>query len=123
MNQNAKRLLFWSPRLLCIAFAIFLSLFALDVFNEHLGFAGTLLALVMHMIWPASVVAVLALAWRWEWVGAVLFAALGVFYAATVRGHLDWKLVISGPLFLLAALFLVNWFLHADLHSRAGHSA
>ena len=122
MSQNTKRFLFWSPRIFCIAFAIFLALFALDVFNEHLGFWGTLLALVMHMKWPASVIALLALAWQWEWVGTVLFATLGFYYDSSVRGHLDWKLVISGPLFLLALLFLVNWLKHAELHSRAGHS-
>ncbi len=119
MSRNAQRILLWLPRVLGIAFAIFLSLFALDVFNEHLGFARTLLALVIHMKWPASVVLLLALSWKWEWVGAVGFAALGVFYAASVRGHLDWKMVISGPLFLLAALFLMNWLKHAELHGPA----
>jgi len=33
MNALLKRLFFWSPRILCILFAVFLSLFALDVFN------------------------------------------------------------------------------------------
>ena len=116
MSLTAKRLLLWSPRVLGFAFVIFLSLFALDVFNEHLGFTRTLLALVIHMRWPAMVVLALALSWRWEWVGAIGFAALGIFYAASVRGHLDWKMVIRGPLFLLAVLFLVSWFKHAELH-------
>jgi len=119
MSQNAKRILLWSPRVLCIAFAVFLSLFALDVFNEHLGFTRTLLALVIHMKWPGMVVLALLLSWKWEWVGAVGCAGLGIFYCTTVRGHLDWKLVISGPLFLLAGLFLVNWFKHAELHRPA----
>jgi hypothetical protein len=33
--------------ILCILFAVFLSLFALDVFDEHLGFWKTLLALAV----------------------------------------------------------------------------
>ncbi len=33
MNTSSRRLLFWSPRAICIAFAIFLSMFALDVFQ------------------------------------------------------------------------------------------
>jgi hypothetical protein len=37
MKGPVRRLLFWSPRVLCVAFAIFLSLFALDVFSEGLG--------------------------------------------------------------------------------------
>ena len=123
MNQTAKRLLFWSPRILCIAFAVFLGLFALDVFNEHLGFWKTLLALAIHLVPAVLVVLVLALSWKWEWVGAVCFAALGILYAASVRVNLVSKLAISGPLFLLAALFLANWFMHAELHGGAEHSA
>jgi len=76
MTSAARRFLFWTPRVLTIAFAIFLALFALDVFSE--GYTGwrLLLALVMHLKWPATVAAVLVLAWRWEWVGTVLFTLL-----------------------------------------------
>ena len=38
MSRVAARLLYWSPGTFSIAFAIFLSLFALDVFNEVHGF-------------------------------------------------------------------------------------
>ena len=62
MTPNRKRLLFWSPRMLCIAFATFISLFALDVFAEGYGFWRTALALVMHLRLTAIVVIVLALA-------------------------------------------------------------
>ena len=34
MEESVKRLLFWTPRILCIAFAFFVSLLALDVFGE-----------------------------------------------------------------------------------------
>lgn len=36
MTPNRKRLLFWSPRMLCIVFAAFISLFALDVLRGRL---------------------------------------------------------------------------------------
>jgi hypothetical protein len=38
MSNFSKRLLFWTPRAFSIIFIAFLSLFALDVFNEHLSF-------------------------------------------------------------------------------------
>jgi hypothetical protein len=38
MNESKRRMLFWTPRLLSILFAIFISLFALDVFGEGYGF-------------------------------------------------------------------------------------
>jgi hypothetical protein len=118
MTSAAKRVLFWAPRVLTIAFAMFLALFALDVFGE--GYTGwrLLLALVMHLKWPAMVAAVLVLAWRWEWVGTVLFTVLGMHYLLTMHRHPDWILVISGPLFLIAALFLINWVKRAELNPR-----
>ena len=62
-----KPLLFWTPRVLCLLFAVFLSLFALDVFNEGYGFWKTILALLMHLIPTWIVLAILAISWRWEW--------------------------------------------------------
>lgn len=117
MRTSATHLLFWTPRILCLLFAVFLSLFALDVFGEGYGFWGTILALFMHLIPTWIVLIVLAISWRWEWVGAVLFAALGVFYLVTSWGRVDWSayVVISGPLFLVGTLFLLDWLYHARL--------
>lgn len=111
MKPPIRQLLFWSPRVLTLMFAVFLSLFALDVFEEGYGFGRTAVALFMHLIPTWIVLAVLALSWRWEWVGAVLFVALGLLYAwfAVGRGHPEWTFIISGPLFLLSGLFLLNW--------------
>ena len=71
MTSLSKRLLFWTPRALAIVFIAFLSLFALDVFGEGYGFWQTLLALVIHLIPTWILIALLILAWRWEWIGAV----------------------------------------------------
>ena len=109
MTASAGRALFWSPRALSIALAVFISLFALDAFVEGRGFWANALAFTMHLAPTAIVVAVLAVAWRWEWIGAVLFAAVGTLYAVTAWHHPSWILLISGPLFLIAALFLLNW--------------
>ena len=50
MNKTTQRFIFWTPRVICILFAFFTSLFALDVFSEGLGFWKTFLALIMHLI-------------------------------------------------------------------------
>jgi hypothetical protein len=112
MGPIQKRLLYWSPRVLTILFAIFLSLFALDVFNEGYGFWKTVLALAIHLVPTFIVLAVLLLAWRWEWIGAVLFAAAAALYTAQVRPrHFSWAVIsaIALPLLVIAALFLINW--------------
>jgi hypothetical protein len=102
-----ERGLFWTPRVLGVLFAAFLSIFALDVFGEGYGFWGTILALVMHLIPTLVVLAVLAIAWRWEAVGGILFIALGAWCLIAPLGPKDP--VISGPPFVLGGLFLIHW--------------
>jgi hypothetical protein len=110
MSRIEGQLLFWSPRILCIAFAIFVSLFALDEFNGSRGFWQTALALLIHLLPTAVVVAVLVLAWRWEWIGAALFAAAAALYAIRVLPkHPSWAATIALPLLVIAGLFLANW--------------
>lgn len=126
MSSLSKRLLFWTPRLLAIAFIIFLSLFATDVFGEHLGFWRTVQALAIHLIPSFVLLVVLLLAWRWEWIGALAFGAAGLLYIASlvprssvpVATRLEWAAFIAVPAFVLAALFLIDWLKHAALHAR-----
>ena len=66
----------WSARILGILMAVFISLFALDVFDENF----TIVALLMHMIPTAIVVAMLLVAWRWPLIGGLLYVGLGIFY-------------------------------------------
>jgi hypothetical protein len=120
MTLTTKRLLYWTPRLLTIAFAIFISVFALDVFGERLPFWRMMLALLIHLVPTFVLIAILALAWRWPWIGGVGFTALGILYAwfLTVRFsrfHWDWLALIGGPAFLVGALFLANWLWRREL--------
>jgi hypothetical protein len=116
MRPNIQRLLFWSPRVLCILFAALLSLFAFDVFSEGVGVGEAILAFLLHLIPVYLVVIVLVVAWRREWVGAVLFNALAAFYVLWTWGRFHWSAyaVISGSLALIGVLFLVNWIYRAQ---------
>jgi hypothetical protein len=120
MTDPVKRAVYWAPRILGLLFAAFIGLFALDVFGEGYGFWETIAALFIHLVPTWILLVILALAWRWEWIGAVAFAALGVAYIVMAWGKFEWLtyLLISGPLFLMGALFLVNWLLRKQL--RAG---
>ena len=126
MTQLSKRALFWTPRALSIVFIAFLSLFAMDVFGEHLGLWRTVLALTMHLIPSFVLIAALVLAWRWEWIGAALYAAAGLMYVTWVVSmsrpvppavRLIWILTIAGPAFVIAGLFLANWLKRGDLRA------
>jgi hypothetical protein len=50
MTTTTRKALFWARRLLCIAYIVFLSLFALDVFRELHGFRQTTAGLLIHLV-------------------------------------------------------------------------
>jgi hypothetical protein len=109
MKQSVRKVLYWSPRILGILIAIFVSIFALDVFGEGYSFWETIAALAMHLIPTLVILVVLGIAWRWEWIGGFLFVALGVLYITLFwePSNLPAYLLISGPLFLDGILFLL----------------
>jgi hypothetical protein len=67
----------------------------------------------MHLAPVFVVLAILLLAWRWEWVGALFYACAGLLYVALVTSRsrpaaiqLTWILAIAGPAFVIALLFM-----------------
>ncbi len=120
MKKTVNRLVFWTPRILCIVFAGFVSLFALDVFSEGYGFWETVIALLIHLVPTAIILVVLVVSWRREWVGAIAFNALAVLYIVMSRGQFNWSIyvIMSGPLSFVGFLFLLNLLYSKQL--RAG---
>jgi hypothetical protein len=110
MNKNLKKILFWTPRIAGILFILFISMFALDIFDEQLGFWGTIVGLFMHLIPSVLLTIALIIAWRWEWVGAVLFIGWAIWYVTFMRGFY-WVayVVIAGLPALIGLLFLAGW--------------
>ena len=112
MSQTVKKILFWTPRVLGVLIAIFVSLFALDVFGEGYSFWETIVALAMHLIPTAVILITLAVACRWERAGGILFIGLGVLYITLFwdPSRFPAYMMISGKLFLVGILFLHNLF-------------
>lgn len=118
MDRRVRRLLFWTPRIAALSFAAFVSLFALDVFALGYGLLETLLALLIHLVPVAIVLAGIAIAWRWEWIGAVVFIGWAIWYVAAFRGFpFSVYLALAGLPFVLGVLFLLNWRYRAELRS------
>ncbi|MEZ4732832.1 MAG: hypothetical protein R3E79_37485 [Caldilineaceae bacterium] len=119
MKPSVQRLLFWAPRVLGVLFALFVSLFALDVFGMGYGFWGTVGALLIHLI-PVYILLIgLALAWRWEWIGALFFIGFAVWYVAEAWGRfpLSVYLVMAGAPFVVGVLWLVDWLYHTEIRN------
>ena len=111
MHLNQKAII-WAPRITSIVFATFLSLFALDIFNEGYNFKDTLIALLIHLVPTYIVIIFLIIAWRWENIGGILSIGLSFFYLITNRGG---GLILFVPLFLIGILFMFSWY-HAFRH-------
>lgn len=105
MTRAADRSLYWAPRLLSIAYIVFISLFAAD--------SAGVAEFAVHMI-PSMVLAgMLAVSWRSDAAGALLFGVAACWYASLQLQHPIWVLTISGPLVAIAVLFLANWRIRA----------
>jgi hypothetical protein len=113
----ARRFLYWAPRSICLVFAAFISLFAMDVFGEGRGFWETAFALLMHLIPTLAIIGVLVVSWQREWIGGILFIVLGLSYVTWAWGRFPvaTHLLIAGPLVVTGILFLLNWRYRAAL--------
>lgn len=121
MEQKINKYLYWTPRILSIIFIIFLMLFSLDIFDLKLDFWGTVVGLLMHNLPALFLLIILIISWKYEIIGGVIFILAGIFYSSLVLTTivrtppyhwymLTWILTISGPAFLVGALFLICWF-------------
>lgn len=120
MNKSLGKILLWTPRMMGILFALFLSIFSFDVFDMGLGFWETMLALLIHSM-PSILLAVgIALAWKWEWVGALAFLGWAVWYLAAARGfHWTVYALIAGIPALIGTLFLAGWIWRKQIRQAA----
>lgn len=110
MTFTAK-LVYWLPRVLSIAFALFLSLFALDVFSEYMGWS-IVLPLLIHLIPALGLLAVSLIAWKFDLVGAFVFLGFAGFYLWDVGFGESWSVYASivAPAALVGILFIMSWF-------------
>jgi len=122
MNKPVKSILYWSPRILGILFSLFLVVFSFDVFGTGAGFWATAAGFLIHNIPTFFLLLVLWLTWRREWIGGVVFIMLGIAYILATIGRMPLVayFAISGPLFLIGILFLLNWFTKVDPDAPKG---
>jgi len=109
MRITRRALLEWGPRLVGVAVVLFVASFALDAFSGDGPFWAEAFGFLIHLAPALLLLAVVTVAWRFAWVGAVMFIGLAALYAAAAAGHLAWILIIAGPMALAGALYLLSW--------------
>jgi len=121
-SANAKALL-WSPRVLGMLVALFLGFLAIETLDRK-GIAAFLLQVAPCVLMLLAV----AVSWRREWVGAIVFFILASFYASLTTSRGDWRMAIAPPhsdvLFIpsivVGLLFLWSWRHHEELRAQSG---
>jgi hypothetical protein len=113
MMRRSDSLLLWAPRILGVLVCLFLSLFALDAFEEGMTVWQALPGFLVHIAPMAVLLVVVGASWRREWIGGLVFTGLAVVYAYLARHHVSWMAAVSGPLLVVGVLFLWSW-----VHSR-----
>ena len=110
------KFLYWAPRISSILLILFLSMFALDIFDMGLGFWGTIVGLFIHLIPSFVLIILLVVAWKYELVGGIAFISAGILYIILLlmKPQLDWymlswSLTIAGPAFIVGILWILNW--------------
>jgi hypothetical protein len=108
------------PRLLSICAIAFVSLFALDSF-EHGTLGEQILAFLLHMIPSLVLMIILAIAWKWELIGGILYILLGIVLSPFIYTHnyrmnhsiwisLEVIALITFPFILSGSLFVWSHF-------------
>jgi len=110
----------WIPRIISILAILFISIFAADAFSPELTFWQQLGGFFMHLIPSFMLLGFLIIAWKWEFIGGILFTLIGLglspfvymlnhnrnhFSVATSIGIL---LLITFPFIMVGILFIIS---------------
>ncbi|HTY13791.1 MAG TPA: hypothetical protein VMD02_06350 [Candidatus Omnitrophota bacterium] len=99
----------WLPRGLSIAYIVFISLFALDVFGAGHGWMNTLVALITHLMPTYTLIALLVTAWinpKAGGAGFILFFMFTILFFKSCE-RIDLFLLIGLPPLLVGMMFLM----------------
>ena len=86
MKTNIK-VLHWTPRIICILAIIFISLFALDSFSPDLTIWQQIGAFLIHLIPSFVLIALLIVAWKWEFIGGIIYTLIGLGFSPIIFLH------------------------------------
>ena len=111
--KKRNQVVHWLPRIICILAILFISIFAADAFDQGLS------AVLIHLIPSFVLLAFLIVAWKWEYIGGIIFILIGLGFTPFVfmlnynRNHSIWLslntiLVITFPFIVVGILFIVS---------------
>jgi hypothetical protein len=120
--KTSLQIVQWTPRILCILAIFFISMFALDSFDPKFTLGQQLQAFFIHLIPTYILIIFLFVAWKWEMIGGLILAAVGlgftpfIYFHNYAINHSVWMslsiiLMINFPFILTGGLFVLSHFL------------
>ena len=117
--KTSIKVFHWLPRIICLLAILFISLFAADAFAPGLTIWQQLGAFIMHLIPSFILLGFLIVAWKWEYVGGLIFLIIGLALSPIVfmhnynMNHSVWMslgiiLAITFPFVIVGVLFMVS---------------
>lgn len=115
----STKALHWLPRIMCILAILFVSLFALDAFTPELTLWQQIGDFLVHLIPSFILLTLLFIAWKWEFVGGIIFVVIGIGLSPVVFIH-NFKMndsvwmslgiisIITIPFAIIGILFIVS---------------
>ncbi|MCK4560499.1 MAG: hypothetical protein KAV45_12010 [Calditrichia bacterium] len=112
----------WLPRVVCILAILFISMFAADSFAPGLTIWQQLGGFLMHLIPSFILLALLIVAWKWEYIGGIIFTVIGLGLSPIIFMHnynmnhsvgmsLGIILTITFPFVVVGILFIISHFM------------
>ena len=116
----SPKLFHWLPRIICILAILFVSLFAADSFTPGLTIWMQLGSFIIHLIPSFILIVFLIVAWKWELIGGIILALIGLVMSPFIftlnhgRNHfsigasLGIVLMITFPFIVVGILFIIS---------------
>ena len=119
MKTTTVSVFHWLPRILCILAILIISLFAADSFDPRLTFWQQMGSFFMHMLPSFALLTFLAIAWKREMIGGVIFTIIGIVMSPFIyqfnynMNHSIWASLevismITFPFVVVGALFILS---------------
>jgi len=114
--------LHWMPRIICLLAILIISSLAFDSFVPNLTIWQQFGAFLIHLIPTFILIAFLVVAWKWEFIGGIIFIALGIGLSPFIYNHnynmnhsvgmsIVCILIINFPFVVVGILFILNHFI------------
>ena len=126
--KTSTKIIHWIPRILAILAILFIMIFSLDCFDGSGNLKEQLTCFLMHNIPAFILTGILIIAWKWEYIGGIIFILIAVGFSPFIFTHnyamnnsvwisLGIILAITFPFFVVGVLFIVSHNLHKKMNS------